>query len=263
VIAEFTGEMGNATRNGATTIAPEFDSLLKVPVAVQPLLCIQRLTHEGIPALCVSKNFRECQRFFYENIRGRELGDQQSFIVHERMPAYQRDYVMDCLDAYHDFALTAGMVVFTTDRFMSSLCERLPWLTSHADVITGDTFMSQSAASSATSRDETTVSCICLREGQGGRWLLTDHDDAATVQPDRAPEPELVNRLLRHTVQISGDRLAPYLALMFDVPPAWKAYPELAVQSLLVFRRNVCPLGCVQPGIPDRIFWSELIGLVY
>lgn len=238
-------------------------SIMSAPVEPQPLLALQRLAFQDTSAICVCDGFRSAQRYFYENARDQGAVGMQPYLVHEMMPSHQQDYIIDCLNAMRDTILPCTITLFTTHQFYHQLSVRLPWLMKSSETIKTAAAAPALPIMAPMATSAVTVSCICLRTGSGGRWLLMDHDEAATVQPDATPATALVPRLLRHTVNISGNHLAPYLAMMFDVPHVWKVHPELATRSLLIFDKYTCALGCRHSGIPSHITWSDILGIIY
>ncbi len=238
-------------------------SIMSAPVEPQPLLALQRLAFQTTSAICVCDGFRSAQRYYFEFSREQGIRGEKAFLVHEMMPVHQQDYILDCLHKLRKGISSVPISLFTTQHYYHILIARLPWIVTMSETIT--TVPPAFAISNTSSGDnsDVTVSCICLCSGTGGRWLLMDHEEAATVQADFAPSAKLVPRLLRHAVNISGDRLAPYLAMMFDVPNSWKSHPELATRSLLIFDNGVCDLGCRHRGMPSHITWSDLLGIVY
>lgn len=233
---------------------------LKKPVEPRPLLDLQRLSFQERPAICICESYHAAQRYVCEALQMLQPQEPRPFIIHEMMPAHQQDYIIECLAISRDFAMGCPFTVFTSAAYYPDLLARLPWLEGSSETINAGGLSTETPRDTASS---TTVSCICLRTGAGGRWVLTDHDHAATVSPLHAPSPSLTARLLRHTVEISGNRLAPYLAMMFDVPDAWKTSPELSVRSLLIFDNYTFHTGCNQPGVPEKIVWSDTLGIVY
>lgn len=244
---------------------------------MRPVQQLRHLVEEGQSGILVCKNLREVQRSYYLMTRGRRADRARTFIIHERMPVHQQSYVLECMDLGGSCLTDCPMQLITTADYLPKLMDQMPWLMDNAKVIAGVGCRRVSTgfgceviiASTVSAEDrnsilgDPTVSCICLREGEGGRWLLTDHDDAAVVRPDEMPAPHLLPRLLNHCVDISGHQLAPFIARNFDVPALWKIYPELVTRSLLIFRKNRCVTGSDMPGVPKAITWSDALGLIY
>ncbi len=251
----FHTNVHRAHRNGAA------DHLQQLPVEATPLLMAQRIAMESHPVLCVCENYQAAQRHFVEATAAADNKQQQIMLVHEMMPLYQQEYQLECLRALRDYALDCRPVVFTSAAFYYEMELRTPELLIDLEMIEVGNLPP------ARIRDESetvpTITCICLRVGAGDRWVLMDHENAAVISPTGPPSQDLARRLLNHTVHISGERIAPYLAMMFDVPSIWKSNPELAQCALLIFRDDECPTGCFQPGIPRRIVWNDLLGIVF
>lgn len=236
------------------------------PVNIRPLLMLQRRFLKAEPVVFSGRTFLCAQRYYLECVQNRVTGSIKPLIVHEMMPAHQQDFVIDCLNSVTDYSLRTAPVVFTSQAFREELERRVPWIAACDNVIYASTPRGDElplATPGPGIASEPSVSCICLRAGSGGKWVVMDHDTATIIRPDVAPDPEIVPRLMKHTVEISGHRLAPYLAMMFDVPDCWKMYPELATRSLLVFNEEACALGCIQEGVPSRIIWCETLGIVF
>lgn len=270
-------------------------------IGLRPALALRRCIEKNTSAALACATVRDVQRNYYLLTRGRMISPRKLFIIHERMPAHQQDYVTECLDASCDYLVDCPAALITTTSYLPHLLERLPWLEQMVELIPAlDSAFSRCESAQAQPRHsgsrntaviqswtditlipgarpaddlllpptayhvgEPAVSCICLREGEGGRWLLTDHSNAAVVRAEETPAPELLPRLLRHCVDISGHQLAPHLARNFDVPAQWKVYPELAIRSLLIFRKNRCLTHGDILGIPKTIIWSDVLGLMF
>ncbi len=257
----------------------QMEELQRTPATLRPAVQLKQAIDDDVSAVLVCATVRDVQRNYYALTRRRMISCRKLFIVHERMPAHQQAYVLECLDMSCDYLVDCPAALLTTVAFLPQLIERLPWLDGMVEIIPGHGCRNTSAKGDkllitpcgapggVEPRDyvvgDPAVSCICLREGDGGRWLLTDHDDAALVRPDEAPAPELLPRLLNHCVDISGHQLAPFLARNFDVPATWKIYPELVTRSLLIFRKNRCVTGSDMPQVPRAITWSDTLGLIY
>lgn len=229
------------------------------PVPARPLLAIQRQCFDKTSTICVCPDAHITQRYYYEASCELFPSDHTPHIVHELMPVYQQEHVLASLAASRDYAVECPTVLFTSASFFEGLSREQPELLVDQHIILPENF----DASTFTPNDKPSISCICLRSSNDGRWLLMDHETATTVSPTAAPDDDIARRLLRHTVQISGRRLAPYLASMFDVPHAWKTRPELAACALLVFKKGTCSTGCTQQGVPSRIAWDNTLGLMW
>lgn len=235
--------------------------LSTVPVQARSLLAAQRLSLQSRPALCVYADFRAAQRH-YSEVAATVSGDEHHLIIiHEMMPVFQQEYLLQGLEVLADLSLSTFAVVFTSRAYFQRLQKSHPHVVSRLEVV--DVTAEDPVAADPLGEELPTITCICLRKSSMGRWVLMDHEPAAVVSRGSAPEEDLVRRLMRHTVSISGTRLAPYLAMMFDVPNAWKVHPELASCALLVFDDDQCPMGCVQPGVPHTILWNDLLGIIY
>lgn len=258
LVSDFTGEItGGEGRVAQAAVTCSPGPLLQRPVAALPLLNAHRAALEGGSVVCVCRNVQEAQQFYLHTIYSRGGWEVRPFIYHELMPLHQRSYSADAMDAARGLADESGMVIFTTVAGWHQLSQELAWL-SNEDV----ELQSTTGIFAPPADDEPVVKCICLRETPSGHWVLTDHDRAATVSADTAPTDEVTRRLMRHTVELSGARLAPYLATVFDVPQAWKADPQLALCSLLVFRQGECDLGVRAAGLPETIAWDDRVGLI-
>jgi hypothetical protein len=244
-----------ARRRGAA------DHLLRVPVEAQPLLAMQRLSFQAKSVMCVCPDVRAAQRYFCEAMQAVGSHEQPPFLLHELMPVYQQDYILTCMRGVMDGGGSCPAVVIISAALHGRLVAAGDPLLELFKVVQAGEWSGD--GSSSRGIEDPSVSCICLRTGTGGRWLLMDHDQAAVVTSRQAPSPEIVNRLIRHTVTISGRHLAPYLAMMFDVPRAWRAHPELASRALLIFDRDECLTGCNLPGIPPKIIWNDVLGIVF
>lgn len=244
-----------ANKNGAA------DHLQQLPVETTPLLMAQRLSMESHPVLCICENYQAAQRHYVEATAAADTHHQQIMLLHEMMPLYQQEYVLECLRVFRDFALDCRPVIFTSAVFYREIKLRAPEVL--IDLKTIEIGNITSAGITDEQDAAPTITCICLRVGAGDRWVLMDHENAAVITPTELPSPDITRRLLNHTVQISGNRIAPYLAMMFDVPNVWKSNLELAQCALLIFRDDECPTGCFQPGIPRRIIWNDLLGIVF
>lgn len=236
--------------------------LTRTGVTQEFQLTLQRHAFLDQSSICICDSFHAAQRYACEIMQTTTFAKSRAFVIHEMMPRYQQDYIISCLDENHTFHINASVALFTSAIYYPVLLKRLPWLRHHYQHIKP----SQPDTSSVTNLPltaEPTVSCICLRTGSGGRWILMDHEEATTISPHATPGDAIIGRLLNHTIQISGNRLAPYLAMMFDVPRAWKTDPDLVTKSLLIFDKDVCATGCTQPGIPRRLIWSDVFGIIY
>lgn len=235
--------------------------LSSVPVRARSLLAAQRFSLEANPALCVYADFRAAQRH-YSEVAAAVTGDEhQLIIIHEMMPVFQQEYLLQGLEMLADTALSSQAVIFTSKVYFQYLQENHPHVLTRFEVV--DVAADEPGADAPAPENVPAITCICLRKSSMGRWVLMDHEPGAVVTRASAPDADLVRRLMRHTVSISGARLAPYLAMMFDVPNAWKVYPELASCALLVFDDDQCTMGCVQPGVPHTILWNDLLGIIY
>ena len=241
----------------------EIRHLLRTPVHPQPLLELQQHSFENRSAVCICKDFREAQRYGCELIRTHLVGETRILILHEMMPLFQQRFVLECVRTSFDFMLECRIILVTSERYYKRMAESAPWVEREFQaVVPASSSEGNTRGGGHQFAETTSVSCICLRKSVTGRWVLMDHESGAVVSPHCEPSSDLVPRLLDHSVQIVGDRLAPYLAMMFDVPAAWKSVPDLAHHSLLIFEKNMCQTGCAQPGIPSRILWSDVLGLV-
>lgn len=230
-----------------------------IPVPARPLLAIQRQCFDKASTVCVCPDAHITQRYYYEASCELFPSDHTPYIVHELMPVYQQEHVLESLAASRDYAVDCPTVLFISAAFFARISREQPELLQDHHVIIPE----ECESSVAEPEDVPSLSCICLRASNDGRWLLMDHEIATTVSPTAAPCDDITRRLLRHTVQISGNRLAPYLATIFDVPYAWKTRQELAACGLLIFRHGICNTGCTQAGIPSRIVWGDTLGLVW
>jgi len=247
---------------GALTTAAK-TILADISAPARPMLRLQYLTLDHGLVICVCDDYTMAQKCFYESICGKLDEQIHPLLIHEMMPGYQQDYVFDCLTASRDLLFPDSIGLFTSREYYRQLSNRAPWLLETAVVVTTDGEEISESRLPRTDLPVPTVSCICLRQRSDGRWLLMDHDVAASVQPSAAPDDQLVSRLISHSVKISGHQLAPYLAKNFDIPPSWKSNDLLTRHCLLIFKRNVCELSSNEPGIPNQLIWSDLLGILH
>jgi hypothetical protein len=246
-----------AWRNGAA------GELRGIPVDPAPLLAIQRMSFQATSVMCVCADARAAQRYFCEATNAISQRDQRAFLLHELMPPYQAEFTLECLKRGVEAKQgSPNLVVITTAWYRRLVATADPLLHAYKVIDVRDPEEESARGQGGREEDEPTVSCICLRKGPGGRWLLMDHDDAAVVSAGVTPSAEVAMRLLRHAVPISGRQLAPYLAMMFDVPHAWKSNGDLAACALLIFDNDECVTGCSLPGIPSKLIWNDVLGIV-
>lgn len=224
------------------------------------LLRLQQTIDQAASAILVCDSPRSLQSHAYEFLRSAQRPPHHSILtIHEMLPTHQRNFILESLHAQRDHIIQAPLTLFTTAAYYPELCRQLPHITRNVVTLT-TTPLNPIKPAAAT---VPSINCICLRTNASGRWILTDHKEATTVSPATVPTPEIVTRLLDHTVTIHGTRLAPYLAMMFDLPHAWKQEAALAPHALLIFENDRCPTGCRTIGIPQEITWDHTLGIIH